>query len=493
MACEPLDQEPAYRRRAPRRDPRRGHRRCRRTSSRSSRRWGCRCCEDVDLRRSTCRASTTPRWTATRCAPTTSRPTPEQRRCSFPWSASRPPGRPRPSRSRRAGRRDHDRRADAGGADAVVPIEWTDGGAGQCRASPGARAGPARPARRRRHHRPATSSLGRARARSAPGRPPRGDRPGHASRSRPRPRVVVISTGAELREPGSRSASTRSTTRTPTARGRRRERPTRSPTASASSTTTRSELTDALSDQLVRADLVVTSGGVSKGDYDVVKEVLSRLGTVEFDEVAMQPGKPQGFGTIGEDDTPIFTLPGNPVSSYVSFEVFVLPAIRRMMGQLPYRRPLVRRAAPTASRRRRGMRQFVRGRFEVTPGAPWSRPSAVTGATCSAVWHGPTPDRGPRGRPSRSRRGPRSTSSCWIGISESMNSRTAAADPRRRRPARPDGRRLGQGHHPPWPSRGRVLVSPQVVELLRGEGVPKGDALASRGSRASWAPRTHRS
>ena len=92
----------------------------------------------------------------------------------------------------------------------------------------------------------------------------------------------------------------------------------------------------------MRADLVVTSGGVSKGDYDVVKDVLGRLGTVEFTEVAMQPGKPQGFGTIGEDDTPIFTLPGNPVSSYVSFEVFVLPAIRRMMGKLPYRRPLVR-------------------------------------------------------------------------------------------------------------------------------------------------------
>ncbi|MEJ7741562.1 MAG: molybdopterin-binding protein [Nocardioidaceae bacterium] len=75
------------------------------------------------------------------------------------------------------------------------------------------------------------------------------------------------------------------------------------------------ELTATLSDQLVRADLVVTSGGVSKGDYDVVKEVLSRLGTVEFTEVAMQPGKPQGFGTIGDDATPIFTLPGNPVSA----------------------------------------------------------------------------------------------------------------------------------------------------------------------------------
>ncbi len=90
---------------------------------------------------------------------------------------------------------------------------------------------------------------------------------------------------------------------------------------------------EALSDQLVRADVVVTSGGVSKGAYDVVKEVLQEQGTVRFDEVAMQPGKPQGFGFVGEDSTPIFTLPGNTVSSYVSFEVFVLPALRKMMGR----------------------------------------------------------------------------------------------------------------------------------------------------------------
>jgi molybdopterin molybdotransferase len=110
----------------------------------------------------------------------------------------------------------------------------------------------------------------------------------------------------------------------------------------------------------------VTSGGVSKGDYDVVKETLSRLGTVEFTEVAMQPGKPQGFGTIGEDDTPIFTLPGNPVSSYISFEVFVLPAIRRMMGKVPYRRPLVRAVLSADMSSPRGRKQFARGLFEVT-------------------------------------------------------------------------------------------------------------------------------
>jgi molybdopterin molybdotransferase len=87
-----------------------------------------------------------------------------------------------------------------------------------------------------------------------------------------------------------------------------------------------------LTDQLVRADLVVTTGGVSAGAYDTVKEVLRGLGTVWFGKVAMQPGMPQGFGTVGPDATPIFTLPGNPVSSYVSFEMFVRPAIRKMAG-----------------------------------------------------------------------------------------------------------------------------------------------------------------
>ena len=72
---------------------------------------------------------------------------------------------------------------------------------------------------------------------------------------------------------------------------------------------------DAIEDQLIRADLIVTSGGVSVGTYDVVKEVLAKLGTVRFTKVAMQPGMPQGFGVIGPDETPIFTLPGNPVSS----------------------------------------------------------------------------------------------------------------------------------------------------------------------------------
>jgi molybdopterin molybdotransferase len=80
----------------------------------------------------------------------------------------------------------------------------------------------------------------------------------------------------------------------------------------------------------------------------------------------MQPGKPQGFGTLFEEETPIITLPGNPVSAYVSFDVFVLPAIRRMMGRTPYRRPMVHAVLAADIDSKPGFRQYVRAHFEVT-------------------------------------------------------------------------------------------------------------------------------
>lgn len=82
-------------------------------------------------------------------------------------------------------------------------------------------------------------------------------------------------------------------------------------------------------------DLILTTGGVSMGAYDTVKEVLSATGTVEFVKVAMRPGMPQGSGVVGERRTPIITLPGNPVSSFVSFHVFVLPVLRALAGLDP--------------------------------------------------------------------------------------------------------------------------------------------------------------
>jgi molybdopterin molybdotransferase len=78
------------------------------------------------------------------------------------------------------------------------------------------------------------------------------------------------------------------------------------------------------------ADVVLSTGGVSMGDYDFVKQILGELGTVDFWKVAMQPGKPFAFGSI--NGVPLFGLPGNPVSTFVSFEQFVRPALLHMMG-----------------------------------------------------------------------------------------------------------------------------------------------------------------
>ncbi len=250
------------------------------------------------------------------------------------------------------------------GADAVVPVEWTDGGVAAVRITRAPTHG--QHIRRRGEDVQTGDVLLEDGALLGPRQLGLLASVGRSQvRSRPRPRVVIISTGSELREPG-------------TALGHDSVYDANSYMLAAAARAAGAiayrvgivsddpeEFSHALSDQLVRADLVVTSGGVSKGQYDVVKEALVELGTVEFGEVAMQPGKPQGFGVVGEDATPIFTLPGNPVSSYVSFEVFVVPAIRRMMGRLPYRRPLVRAITSQGFSSAPGKRQFVRGLFEI--------------------------------------------------------------------------------------------------------------------------------
>jgi molybdopterin molybdotransferase len=90
----------------------------------------------------------------------------------------------------------------------------------------------------------------------------------------------------------------------------------------------------------MRADVIITSGGVSVGKYDLVKDALSKLGMkVKFWKVAMKPGKPLVFGTIGSK--PVFGLPGNPTSAMISFEQFVRPALLKMMGHVSLFRPLI--------------------------------------------------------------------------------------------------------------------------------------------------------
>lgn len=95
------------------------------------------------------------------------------------------------------------------------------------------------------------------------------------------------------------------------------------------------------------ADMLITSAGVSRGDYDVVKEVLAREGDIDFWTVAMKPGKPLAFGCFRKDNrrVPHIGLPGNPVSSMVTFELFARPALMKMMGKTNWQRPMVKAVA----------------------------------------------------------------------------------------------------------------------------------------------------
>jgi molybdopterin molybdotransferase len=112
----------------------------------------------------------------------------------------------------------------------------------------------------------------------------------------------------------------------------------------------------------MRADLIVSSGGVSVGDYDLVKEVMKKEGNrMQFWRVAMKPGRPLVFGAMGE--VPIVGLPGNPVSSMVSFEQFIRPAILKMMGHANLFRRTVRARLGEDISKKSGIRHFIRARI----------------------------------------------------------------------------------------------------------------------------------
>ncbi|MGP3983751.1 molybdotransferase-like divisome protein Glp [Streptomyces sp. KR80] len=313
------------------------------------------------------------------------------------------------------------------GAEAVVPVEWTDGGIGGGPAS-GMRAATDAPegatGQVRVHRAAGVGAHIRARGSDV--------RAGELALAagtllgpsqigllaaigrgtvtvRPRPRVVVVSTGSELVQPGEpltigRIYDSNSFALTAAARD-----------AGAIAYRVGAVVDDpgtlraTIEDQLLRADIVVTSGGVSVGAYDVVKEALSRFedagddgeggsaatrgGRVEFRKLAMQPGKPQGFGSIGRDRTPLLALPGNPVSSYVSFELFVRPAIRALMGLDPISRETVRAVCPEGiASSPKGKRQFLRGQYVEGP-PPGGAPPGVPHAAGRGPTAGGTPTR----------------------------------------------------------------------------------------------------
>ncbi len=109
-------------------------------------------------------------------------------------------------------------------------------------------------------------------------------------------------------------------------------------------------------------DFIVTSGGVSVGDFDFVKPVLEELGELVYCKVAMRPGNPQTMGSIGE--VPFFGLPGNPTSTFVGFEIFVRPALRHMQGYRDLDRPTVGAILAHDVKKKQDRRYFLRARLE---------------------------------------------------------------------------------------------------------------------------------
>jgi len=256
------------------------------------------------------------------------------------------------------------------GADAVVPVEWTDGGAAGGQVTITRAAEPGHAIRRTGDDAAVGDLLLTAGTRLGPVQLGLLAAAGHGTvTARPRPRVTLISTGNELIEPGrpvipgqiweSNSRMLAAAAREAGFEARRH------PIVPDDKATVLASIEAALDG----ADLLVTTGGVSMGgEHDVVKAALADLGTVGFRKVAMQPGMPQGFGTVGPAGTPIFTLPGNPVSAYVSFQLFVRPVASVFQDLFP-ERPDAGRAVLAASVRSPAKRRsFLRGVLDRSAG-----------------------------------------------------------------------------------------------------------------------------
>ncbi|MEI6620456.1 MAG: gephyrin-like molybdotransferase Glp [Actinomycetes bacterium] len=115
-----------------------------------------------------------------------------------------------------------------------------------------------------------------------------------------------------------------------------------------------------------RSDVIVTTGGVSAGAFEVVKQAFERIGSVRFVKVAVQPGKPQGFGSLAA--TPVIALPGNPVSAFVSFELFVRPALRYLGGHKVIDRPTAVMVLTESLRRSPERHRYVPARADLSTG-----------------------------------------------------------------------------------------------------------------------------
>lgn len=179
--------------------------------------------------------------------------------------------------------------------------------------------------------------------------------------TRPHPRVVVLSAGPDLVEPGqalknsSDEYETNSWLLTTAVRevGAVAYRVHSIPD-------NEEQLQKVIEDQLVRADLIIISGERHDDSFDLITRTLSGLGDIKTVEVAIEASGRHNFGTIGPDKTPVVTLPGDPIAAYISFELFVRPMIRTMLGAATIHRPSVKAALEKPIASAPGVRSYIR-------------------------------------------------------------------------------------------------------------------------------------
>ena len=180
--------------------------------------------------------------------------------------------------------------------------------------------------------------------------------------TRPHPRVVILSAGPDLVEPGQplKNASdeyeTNSWLLTTAVRevGAVAYRVHSIPD-------NESQLQKVIEDQLVRADLIIVSGERHDDSFDLITRTLMGLGEITTIDLAIESSGRHNFGTIGPDKIPVVTLPGDPIAAYISFELFVRPMIRTMLGTNLIHRPSTKAALEKPIKSETGMRAYVRG------------------------------------------------------------------------------------------------------------------------------------
>ena len=178
--------------------------------------------------------------------------------------------------------------------------------------------------------------------------------------TRPHPRVVVLSAGPDLVEPGKALAGeeefeTNSWLLTTAVRevGAVAYRVHSIPNDE-------DELQSVIEDQLVRADLIIISGERQDDSFDLITRTLSRLGEITTIDMAIEMSGRHNYGQIGPDKIPVVTLPGDPIAAYISFELFVRPMIRTMLGAATIHRPSIKAKLEKAIESAPGMRSYIR-------------------------------------------------------------------------------------------------------------------------------------